>query len=230
MPTIERTLKELEHWFSTIQALKAQQRELRPENFIDEEGYDEQKHKLDEDIRSSHRKLNAVLERYEREPQRHYLRHLKELEEFHKEGVYDESVFIMTKYPTKGDPMADKLQTVIDAVIDGIRKRNYKPRICTDAIHHRWLWDNVELYLLGCSRGVAIVEDKYLPELNPNVAMEWGWMAGMDRKVLFLRELGFNHDRADWQGLNDARFDWDDPTPGIEEALDKFLPKRLALP
>ena len=47
MPTIERTLRELEHWFSSIQTFKTQQRELRPENFIDEQGYDEQKQKIE---------------------------------------------------------------------------------------------------------------------------------------------------------------------------------------
>ena len=132
----------------------------------------------------------------------------------------------MTKYPAAGEIQAQKLQAVIDAVADGIRKRNYKARIASDAIHHRWLWDNVELYLLGCSRGVAIVEDKYLPELNPNVAIEWGWMAAMGRNVLFLREKSFRHERADWTGLINDPFDWDDPVPGVEKALDKFLPKR----
>ena len=226
MPTIERTLRELEHWFSSIQTFKTQQRELRPENFIDEQGYDEQKQKIDEEIRNSYRKLNAVLERYEREPERHFLRHSQHLPEFYREGSYTESVFIMTKYPAAGDPHADRLQAVIDAVAHGIRKRNYKPRIASEAVHHRWLWDNVELFLLGCARGVAIVEDKYLPELNPNVAIEWGWMAAMGRNVLFLREQSFQHERADWTGRFNDPFDWDDPVPGVEAALDKFLPNR----
>ena len=73
------------------------------------------------------------------------------------------------------------------------------------------------------SRGIAIVEDKYVPELNPNVAMEWGWMRALKRSVLFLREESFDHARADWDGLIDYRFKWDDPKPGIDVALDKFL-------
>jgi len=202
MPTIEKALKALEYLFSDIQALKARQGELRLENFLDEEVYDQQKRKLDEEIRDSYKKLNAVLERYEREPERHYLRHVQALAEFQKEGSYNESVFIMTKYPAAGEPKATELQAVIDAVAEGIRKRNYKPRIASTAAYHRWLWDNVELYLLGCAHGVAIVEDKYVPELNPNVAMEWGWMHAMGRSVLFLREKSFQHARADWNGLN----------------------------
>jgi hypothetical protein len=44
----------------------------------------------------------------------------------------------------------------------------------SDVEHHKHLWDDVELYLLGCSKGVAILEDCYEPELYPNVAMGSG--------------------------------------------------------
>ncbi len=90
----------------------------------------------------------------------------------------------------------------------------------------RWLFGNVELFLLGCARGIAIVEDKYIPELNPNVAIEWGWMTAMGRDVLYLREEGFKHDRADWSGLVNYTFEWDKPKQGIEDAVNKFLPIR----
>jgi hypothetical protein len=129
----------------------------------------------------------------------------------------------MTKFPVANEPQARELQNVINLVQQGILDRLYKPRIASQVALQRWLWDNVELHLLGCSRGVAIVEDKYLPELNPNVAMEWGWMTGMDRKVLFLREQSFTHARADWTGLINDTFDWNNPRPGIEAALDAFL-------
>jgi hypothetical protein len=85
------------------------------------------------------------------------------------------------------------------------------------------LWDNVELHLLGCSRGVAIVEDKYTKELNPNVAMEWGWMVGMGRRVLYLVEKSFKHARADWGGLIKEEFDWEKPADDIKQAVHKFL-------
>ena len=76
----------------------------------------------------------------------------------------------------------------------------------------------------GVMTRIAIVEDKYIPELNPNVAIEWGWMTGMGREVLYLREQGFGHERADWTGLINYTFDWKDPRQGIESAVNKFLP------
>jgi hypothetical protein len=76
---------------------------------------------------------------------------------------------------------------------------------------------------LGCCRGIAIVEDRYRPELNPNVAMEWGWMKGMGKSVLFLMEETFQHNRADWHGLIAKSFKWDKPKPGICGAIKAFL-------
>jgi hypothetical protein len=230
MPTIEKTLKALENWFLSIQGYTAERDKLRPESFLDEEDYYERKRRLDDDIRDGYKKMKTIVERYEREPERHFLRHSPKFDDFYKGGVYSENVFIMTKYPVVGEPGAPELQAVIDAVVAGISKRHYKPRVANTAVLHRWLWDNVELYLLGCARGVAIVEDKYAAELNPNVAMEWGWMIGMLRDVLFLREENFKHIRADWSGLGESTFDWANPVVGIEQALDKFLPVRPAPP
>ena len=84
--------------------------------------------------------------------------------------------------------------------------------------YHQGLWDNVELHLLGCKQGIAIVEDRYLDELNPNVTMEWGWMRGMGKSVLFLIEDGFTNSRADVGGLIEEAFSWRNPgarTPSI---------------
>jgi hypothetical protein len=58
------------------------------------------------------------------------------------------------------------------------------------------------------------------------VAIEWGWMTGMGRDVLYLREQGFEHERADWTGLTHYPFEWANPKPGIELAVNKFLPQR----
>jgi hypothetical protein len=87
------------------------------------------------------------------------------------------------------------------------------------------LWDNVELFLLACSKGIAIVESKYKQELNPNVSMEWGWMRGMDRDVLYLVEETFDLSRADWGGLIQDRFPWAAPAPAITRAVEKWLGK-----
>jgi hypothetical protein len=71
--------------------------------------------------------------------------------------------------------------------------------------------------------GVAIVESKYTKELNPNVTMEWGWMRAMNRPVLFLVEKSFDQSRTDLSGLIHDAFDWANPEPDIDAAVNKFL-------
>ncbi|TMQ18809.1 MAG: hypothetical protein E6J91_07250 [Deltaproteobacteria bacterium] len=131
----------------------------------------------------------------------------------------------MTKFPDlkKPTPADVELQAVIDAVRGAVQQRGYVPRIASDNEYHSILWDNVELYLLGCKRGIAIVEDRYLPELNPNVAMEWGWMRGMGRNVLYLVEKTFKKTRADWGGLIEHSFDWANPAPDINAGVEAWL-------
>jgi hypothetical protein len=60
--------------------------------------------------------------------------------------------------------------------------------------------------------------------------MEWGWMRAMGKRVLFLREKGFAHGRADLGGLRAWNFDWDDPEPGVLTALEAWIgkPQRAA--
>jgi hypothetical protein len=225
MPTYEQVLTTLDHWFSAKQATSLILSNLRPQSFIDEDDFERRRKDLQEEIRRCDRSMQEVLQKLDRWPHRH-MRHFERLQEFLKEASYDDSVFVMTKYPDDGDPAADRLQAVIDCLTAGIKARKYHPRVAVDKAHHRWMWDNIELYLLGCARGIAVVEDKYVPELNPNVAMEWGWMAGMGREVLFLREQGFKHERADWKGLISFDFDWESPQQGINDALDAFLQPR----
>ena len=151
-------------------------------------------------------------------------RHADKLEAFHEKGDYDKSVFIMTKFP---DPalatsLDQQLQAVIEVTKKSIEDCGFVPRLA-GRTYHAWLWDNVELHLLGCRRGIAIVEDRYRPELNPNVALEWGWMKGMGREVLYLMEERFRNVRADWQGLISETFQWGSPNTHIPAAVLGFL-------
>jgi len=227
MPAIEDALNQLGNFFQFISTAQSQLAEVRRENYLDDAMFERQRARLAQQIRDYRQEMLDVLELLCQFPPQHD-RHFKKLPEFHQQGSYDESVFIMTKFPDPGDPAAKGLLDVIASVETAIRARGYRPRIALGQNYHRWLFDNVELFLLGCARGVAIVEDKYLPELNPNVALEWGWMTGMGRPVLFLREETFAHARADWSGLLNETFSWTNPTPGVTAAIDAFLPARPA--
>lgn len=185
---------------------------------------DEQRQRLSADADWLRRQSLAALAELVQFPP-HHRRHEELLEEFWQGGSYDRSVFIMTKFPAAGPARTqrdDELDAVIRAVADAVEAAGCVPRIATRR-RHDLLWDNVELYLLGCLRGIAVVEDKYLPELNPNVAMEWGWMRGMGKRVLYLAEQDFDRERADLSGLLKDQFSWTDPGPGIRQVVATFL-------
>jgi nucleoside 2-deoxyribosyltransferase len=167
--------------------------------------------------------FSSVFNQFKILPPQHE-RHRKKLEEFQRSTDSERSVFVMTKYPEPGShPRDGELQRVIDVVATAVRARGFRPRLASEKEYYDNLWDNVELYLLGCGRGIAIVEDKYTPEMNPNVAMEWGWMRGAGKRVLFLVEENFQSLRADWHGLLRKTFNWSNPETTIPKHVKSWL-------
>jgi hypothetical protein len=229
MPTIKQVLSEMEEYMLPWREKREALNQLRPQSFTSEVAYQNRRTALAREMTELEIAMESLLRLFEREPDRHQA-HFTNLRRFNDDGrgTYEDFVFIMTKFPDPQDarPEAGQLRKVIETVQTAVVARGYKARIAWERDYTRWLFANVELFLLGCARGVAIVEDKYLPELNPNVAIEWGWMTGMGREVLYLREKTFAHARADWAGLINYTFDWNDPNQDIELAVNKFLTKR----
>ncbi len=129
-----------------------------------------------------------------------------------------------TKFPDGNEPLDAELTKVIDTGKDSITQNGFYPRIALG--HPRYfptVWDNVEIHLLGCARGVAIIENRYKQELNPNVALEWGWMRAMNRDVLFLLEKDFKQFRADILGFIPDTFSWDQPEQDIPGPVEAWL-------
>ena len=50
------------------------------------------------------------------------------------------------------------------------------------------LWENVCLYMLGSSYGVAVFEEIDLKEFNPSVALELGFMLALNKRCLILKD------------------------------------------
>jgi hypothetical protein len=186
---------------------------------------DEERQRLQKEEREARARSLKQLEDLLSFPPRH-IRHKEQLDDFWRDGTYELSVFVMTKFPRTGAAAQAndaELEKVLAAVSAAVQRAGFHSRIARDGHYHPQLWDNVELHMLGCGRGIAIVEDKYLPELNPNVAMEWGWMRATVKPVLFLIEKEFTNLRADFEGLLRAEFSWADPEPGISAAVADFL-------
>lgn len=222
IPSIQQTIPDLRDLFEVErQQLAQRKKNYRSRNpaLADEMDQIMARHASDWEQKVAER-LRALVQFPE-----HHGRHNALLPVFEEDGTFEESVFIMTKFPEGNTPKDRALRRVIAAVQTEVREYGYVPRVATRQ-YHPMLWDNVELHLVGCSRGIAIVEDRYRKELNPNVAMEWGWMRGMGRKTYYLMESRFKEQRADWDGFLKCTFEWENPEPGIRQAVHEWLGKR----
>lgn len=130
----------------------------------------------------------------------------------------------MTKYPDKQNSKLDtELKAVVQTVKAAVSKSGFYQHLAGDSEPHEELWGNIVCHMLVCSRGIALVESKYRQDLNPNVAMEWGWMRAMGKRVLYLVEREAKHGPADVAGLLKAPFDWLNPEADIPTAVASYL-------
>lgn len=225
MPTFDETLAEI----AKLLRLETKTERDRRSNFQDAERpkafRDERDAALVNELERLRADKKLRLDELLRYPPFHD-RHFSKIHPFHNaaNGSFEKCVFIMTKFPEGTTTVDAQLRAVIDTVQAAVTEAGYVPRIASEQPpFHNLLWDNVELYLLGSSRGIAILESKYKPELNPNVAMEWGWMRGMGRQILPLVEKDFAYQRADWGGLIESRFEWDSPDVSVRTAVKAWL-------
>lgn len=148
-------------------------------------------------------------------------RHLEEsLRRFHEDDPFDKSVFVMMKFPDSSlsaeqNQFLDRMCQCVTAELDRhglVARRADKKTYAGD----RLTWNNLCVYMLGCKYGVAILEDRVLPELNPNVALEYGFMQALGRDLLLLIESSFERIRADIVGTIPKRF-----RVGVDLAIDE---------
>lgn len=158
---------------------------------------------------------------------KHYDEYNDHLRDFHIIAPYERSIFIMTKFPqTDENKITDldrRLEHIIDVIKRSVSRCGFFPRIAYERRYHPLLWKNIEIYLLGCSKGIAVVEDKYADTLNPNVSIEWGWMRAERKDVLYLLEKGFCNQRADFTGFLSESFSWEFPDKDIDAAIERWL-------
>jgi hypothetical protein len=140
-------------------------------------------------------------------------RHLEgELGRFHQDDPFDRSVFVMMKFPDRAKMDAwqvECLEALYGAVRDELDRHGLVARRADKKTYatSKQLWDNLCVYMLGCRYGIAILEDHVGDELNPNVALEYGFMKGLGREVVLLKERCFKHLRADLVGTIPKDFD-----------------------
>ena len=133
---------------------------------------------------------------------------------------YDKNVFLMSRFQ-EGNKTLDQIDRSIRQTLQarGLVAHRADDR-CYAA--DRNLWDNVCTYMHGCKFGIAVLEDILAEEFNPNVALEYGFMCGLSKPTLLLKERRF-HPRADILGTLWEEFDILDIEVSVPKAVNRWL-------
>ncbi|MFC1825677.1 response regulator [Thermodesulfobacteriota bacterium] len=133
---------------------------------------------------------------------------------------YNKNVFIMTRF----QPGNRQLEAIDRAMRTSLAVHGLRGHRADDRCYvtDRNLWDNVCIHMIGCRYGIAVLEDIIQEDFNPNVALEYGFMRGLGKQVLLLKERRF-HPRADIMGTLWEDFDIFDIDSFIETAINRWV-------
>ena len=130
--------------------------------------------------------------------------------EFCQESPFERNVFVMMKFPERLK-MSERHVRLLEEIFEVVRaeaaRHHLVARRADQKHYHDQLWENICVYIIGSKYGIAILEDEVAAELNPNVALEYGFMKALDHPVALLQWSRFQHVRADLSGKLARTFD-----------------------
>ena len=85
------------------------------------------------------------------------------------------------------------------------------------------LWENVRVYMEGCQYGIAVFDQIYERDFNPNVSLELGYMMGQGKKCLVLKEEKIPTLHSDLSGRLYRAFDSYDIERTIREQISQWM-------
>jgi tetratricopeptide (TPR) repeat protein len=121
------------------------------------------------------------------------------------------SVFIMMKLPDgKNKTIDEQLIRLQNAIRLETQAHGMTALWADDNPYSADIFDNVQVYMNGCTYGVAVLENLFWETMNPSVAIEYGYMFAKGKKILLLKEDAFTNINADLLGKLWVPFKIDD--------------------
>jgi len=99
------------------------------------------------------------------------------------ENDVDRNIFVMMRYGE--DPIYKALERVIK---DAAHSYGFNAFLARDVRFHDELWRNIVFCMENARYGIVVFERQMQPEFNPNVAVELGYMLGLGKRCLLLKE------------------------------------------
>jgi len=126
--------------------------------------------------------------------------------------------FIMMRF---GETTAhEAIETAIKNVL---KKYGFTGLLARDKEYHEDLYPNIQTYMHGCGFGIAVFERIESNDFNPNVSLEVGYLLGLKKLVLLLKDKTLNALQTDLVGKLYRPFDPLHPEETIAGQIEQWL-------
>lgn len=117
-------------------------------------------------------------------------------------------------------------QAIVDCIKDTLKKHGITALRADDKEYMEDLFPNIKTYMHACDFGVAVYDRITEDDFNPNVSLEVGYMLGMGKKVLLLKDQTLKALQTDLTGKLYKAFDTTDIDNSLPRHIDKWLSDR----
>ena len=115
----------------------------------------------------------------------------------------------------------------IERVIKGtLLKYDITGLLARDRQYSDDLYPNIQTYMHGCKFGIAVFERIEADDFNPNVSLEVGYMLGLKKGVLLLKERTLSSLHTDLVGKLYREFDVQNVAATIPQAIEPWMEDR----
>lgn len=126
--------------------------------------------------------------------------------------------FIMMRF---GDTSAH--QAIEQAIKEALNKYGFTGMLARDKEYHEDLYPNIQTYMHGCGFGIAVFERIESDDFNPNVSLEVGYLLGLKKLVLLLKDKTLETLHTDLVGKLYRSFDPLHPEQTIASQVEQWL-------
>ncbi|NTW99710.1 MAG: nucleotide-binding protein [Geobacteraceae bacterium] len=117
-------------------------------------------------------------------------------------------------------------QLIVTCIKDTLRKHGITALRADDKEYMDDLFPNIKTYMHACDFGVAVYDRITEDDFNPNVSLEVGYMLGMGKNVLLLKDKTLKSLQTDLTGKLYKAFDTTDIDKTMPQHIEKWLSDR----
>lgn len=128
------------------------------------------------------------------------------------------AAFLMMRFDESPQQLA-----IQRAINDALARHGITALRADGRMYHRHLFYNIATYMHGCGMGVAVFERLKQDDFNPNISLEVGFMAALDKPLCLLKDSTLRCLQTDLVGWIYRPFDTYDPAAKIRKEIESWL-------